>query len=173
MAHVKRKTLVSAMGGKAADQQAQEATQPAPSANMAVIFGYYGKFAQGDWEGLKRDSFHPDMTWNMPGHHPLAGAHKGVDAAIAFLRALYVAGVHVDNVHVGELDDGVTVCEKHLGHANVDGEEFSFPTCTTYEIRDGRIFNVQVHTGDPQAAERFMWLRFPLKPVPERLEGNF
>jgi ketosteroid isomerase-like protein len=159
------------MGGKSEEQT--QAAAPAPSANMQIIFGYYGKFAQADWEGLKRESFHPDMTWNMPGHHPLAGSHKGVDAAISFLKALYKSGIHVDNVHVGELDDGVTVCEKHLGHGNVNGEEFVFPTCTTYEIRDGRIFNVQVHTGDPQAAERYMWLAFNLKPVPERLEGDF
>ncbi len=145
----------------------------APSANMQIIFGYYDKFAKGDWEGLKRESFHPDMTWNMPGHHPMAGAHKGADAAIAFLKALYMAGVRVEDVRVGELSDGVTVAEKHLGHGEVNGVKYDFPTCTTYEIRDGRIYNVQVHTGDPQAAESFMWAAYKLKPVPERLEGNF
>ena len=143
------------------------------SANMQIIVGYYGRFAQGDWAGLKEVSFHPDMTWVMPGHHPMAGAHKGVDAAIAFLKALYTAGVRVEDVHVGELDDGVTVVEKHMGHAEVDGVKYNFPTCTSYEIRDGRIYHVQVHTGDPQAAESFMWAAYKLKPVPERLEGDF
>jgi len=155
------------MGTKAEAQEQKEEAQ-APSANMQVIFGYYGKFGKGDWEGLKRDDFHPQVTWNMPGHHPLSGTHSGPDEVVAFLQLLYKAGIHVDNVHVGELDDG-TVAEKHLGHAEYNGEEFLFPTCTTYEMRDGRIFHVQVHNGAPQASERFMWLAFPLKPVPGRL----
>jgi len=169
MPSVKRKPLHHAMSGKAEAQEQAEA--PAPSANMQVIFRYYGKFGAADWEGLKREDFHPQVTWNMPGHHPLSGTHSGPDEVVAFLQLLYKAGIHVDNVHVGELDDGVTVVEKHLGHASYQGEDFLFPTATTYEMRDGRIFHVPVHNGDPQAAERFMWLAFPLKPVPDRLQG--
>lgn len=140
--------------------------------NMQVILRYYEYFAQANWEGLKNECFHPDMTWRMPGHHTLSGAHQGVDAAVAFLRALYTAGVRVDNVHIGELDDGATIVEKHLGHAELNGEAFTFPTCTSYEMKDGRIWNVQVHTADQHNVDRYFWGRFPLKPVPERLANS-
>jgi hypothetical protein len=44
-----------------------------------------------------------------------------------------------------------------------------FPTCTTYNIRNGRIYNVQVHTGDQHSVDRYMWAQFKLKRIPSRL----
>ncbi len=52
-----RKPLHHAMGGKA-EAQEQATAAPAPSANMQVIFRYYGKFGAADWAGLKREDFH-------------------------------------------------------------------------------------------------------------------
>jgi len=132
----------------------------------------YDLFSKGDMETIKRELFHPDMTWNMPGHHPLSGKMEGVDAVIAFFTALFQAGIRVDNVHFGELDDG-TVVEKHMGHGTVDGQEYLFPTCTTYGIKDGKIYEVQVHTADQHSVDRYMWAKFKLKGIPARLEGNY
>jgi len=130
---------------------------------------YYGYFAQANWEGLKRDCFTPDIVWNMPGHHPLSGRMAGADAVVAFLQALYGAGITVDNVHVGELDNG-TIVEKHTGHGEVNGEQYLFPTCTSYEFRDGKISAVQVHTADQHGVDRYMWAQFNLKGIPARLD---
>ena len=104
----------------------------------------------------------------MPGHHPLSGEIRGVDRVIAFFESLFKAGIVVDNTHFGILDNG-TVVEKHMGHGEVNGKKFLFPTCTTYGIRDGRIADVQVHTGDQHSVDRYMWAQFKLKKIPARL----
>jgi hypothetical protein len=140
-------------------------------ANTDLVFKMYDLFAKGDMEAIKRDLFHPNMTWSMPGHHPLSGKMEGVDAVIAFFGALFQAGITVDNAHFGELDDG-TVVEKHLGHGKVGSQEYLFPTCTTYGIKDGKIHTVQVHTADQHGVDRYMWAMFDLKGIPARLKGN-
>ncbi len=140
-------------------------------ANTDLVFKMYDYFAKGDMAAIKRDLFHPNMTWSMPGHHPLSGKMEGVDAVIAFFGALFQAGIVVDNAHFGELDDG-TVVEKHMGHGKVGDQEFLFPTCTTYGIKDGKIHTVQVHTADQHGVDTYMWAMFELKGIPARLKGN-
>lgn len=128
----------------------------------------YEHFNKGDMEPIRRDIFAPDITWTMPGHHPLSARMEGVDSVIAFFGALFKAGIRVDNVHFGELDDG-TVIEKHMGHGKIGDEEFLFPTCTSYGIRNGKIAEVQVHTGDQHRVDRYFWSVYRLKPIPDRL----
>jgi uncharacterized protein len=136
--------------------------------NTQLVFKMYDYFGKGDMESIKREVFHPDISWTMPGHHPLSARMEGADAVVAFFGALFKAGIVVDNVHFGVLDDG-TVIEKHMGHGKIGGEEFNFPTCTSYGIKDGKIFDVHVHTGDQHNVDRYFWTVFRLKNVPARL----
>lgn len=140
-------------------------------ANTDLILKMYECFGKGDMETIRTQLFHPQMSWTMPGHHPLSGRMQGVDAVIAFFGALFKAGISVENVHFGELDDG-TVVEKHIGHGKIGSEEFTFPTCTTYGIKDGRIHEVRVHTGDQHTVDRYMWTVFNLKDIPARLSDK-
>lgn len=136
---------------------------------MENVLKYYGLFAEGDFETMERECFDPNVTWTMPGHHPLSGKLEGSAAAIAFLKKLRTAGISVTDVHIGTLDDG-TVIEKHLGHGELNGEQFLFPTATSYALSpEGKILAVQVHTGDQHNVDRYFWGRFPLKGVPQRL----
>ncbi len=139
-------------------------------ANTDLVAKMYELFAKGDMEGIKRDVFHPNMSWTMPGHHPLSGRMEGVDAVISFFGALFQAGIIVEDAHFGELDDG-TVIEKHMGHADFEGKTYYFPTCTSYKMKDGKIFEVQVHNGDYPTVENYMCAVFKLKPIPARLAG--
>ena len=66
------------------------------------------------------------------------------------------------------LDDG-TVIERHMGHGELNGEEIPLPTCTSYEIVDGKIHSVQVHSAVQHDVDRLMWGRVPLKDIPARL----
>ena len=137
-------------------------------ANKDVIFKYYGYFAEGKWDAMEKECFHKDITWTMPGHHPMSGKVHGAAGCVNFLKELSKAGITVDNVHIGELDNGWIV-EKHLGHGEAEGQKYEFPTCTTYEFKDEKIFGVQVHNGDPIAADKFFWGKFTLKDIPARL----
>ncbi|MCX6081300.1 MAG: nuclear transport factor 2 family protein [Chloroflexi bacterium] len=136
--------------------------------NTQLVFKMYDYFGKGDMESIKREIFHPNMSWTMPGHHPLSARIEGVDEVIAFFGALFKAGIQVDNVHFGVLDDG-TVIEKHMGHGKIGNEEFNFPTCTSYGMKDGKIFDVHVHTGDQHNVDRYFWSVFKLKDIPARL----
>jgi len=136
--------------------------------NTQLVFRMYDLFGKGDMETIKREVFHPNISWTMPGYHPLSGRMEGVDSVIAFFGALFKAGITVDNAHFGTLDDG-TVIEKHTGHGKVDGVEYIFPTCTSYGIKDGKIFDVHVHTADQHGVETYMWKVFQLKGIPARL----
>jgi ketosteroid isomerase-like protein len=136
--------------------------------NTQLVFKMYEYFNKGDMESIKREIFHPDVSWTMPGHHPLSARMEGADAVIAFFGALFKAGIVVDHVHFGTLDDG-TVIEKHMGHGKIGGEQFDFPTCTSYGVKDGKIFDVHVHTGDQHNVDRYFWTVFKLKGIPARL----
>ena len=136
---------------------------------MAVVNRMYECFAKGDMETLKTEVFAADITWDLPGHHPLSGVKRGPDEVIAFFGALMATGVNVDNITFGTMgDDGVI--ERHTGHGKFsDGEEIIFPTCSYYRIQDGRIAAVQVYTGDQHGVDRYFWAMNALKPIPDRL----
>ncbi len=136
--------------------------------NTDIVLKMYEYFNAGDLDRVRNELFAEDITWRMPGHHPLSGQHAGADQVMAFFGALSKAGIRVDNVHFGELENG-TVMERHLGHASIGTDEFVFPTATAYEIEDGRITAVQVHTADQHNVDRYMWTVFGLKPITERL----
>lgn len=137
-------------------------------ANTDVILKMYEYFNAGDLDRVRAELFAEDITWRMPGHHPLSGEHKGADEVMAFFRALSKAGIQVDNVHFGELENG-TVIERHIGHASIGDDSYLFPTATAYDIEDGRLKRVQVHTADQHNVDRYMWTVFGLKPITERL----
>lgn len=139
------------------------------SDNTELVFKMYQYFNEGRLDAVREELFAPDIVWRMPGHHPLSGEMRGVDEVMAFLGNLFQAGISVDGAHFGVLDDG-TVCEKHLGHGELNGEKFLFPTSTTYEVRDGRLANVQVHTAVQHEVDRYFWGRFSLGPVAGRVE---
>ena len=103
------------------------------------------------------------------GVRALADTATRAGARDAFLEALRGAGVWVEDIHIGELDDG-TIVEKHMGHAKYDdGRVVDFPTCTTYGFKDGKIYDVRVHTGGQHVVDAYFWWKFPLKPIPARL----
>lgn len=139
-------------------------------ANTDLVFQMYACFAKGDMETIRNEIFHPEITWRMPGHHPLSGEMHGADEVLAFFGDLFQAGIMVDNAHFGELDNGVVI-EKHLGHGKIGDEEFLFPTATSYEVKDGKLYHVQVHTGDQHTVDRYMWSMFKLRDIAHRLES--
>ena len=62
-------------------------------ANTDLVLKMYDYFGKGDMASIKRELFHPSITWTMPGHHPLSAKMEGADAVIAFFGALFKAGI--------------------------------------------------------------------------------
>jgi uncharacterized protein len=138
--------------------------------NVDIILTMYRYFESGDVERIRTELMDPKIVWRIPGHHPLAGDHQGPDQVIGFLGRMAQTGIQFTDLHFGELDDG-TVVEKHLGIAKLQGEQVELPAAVTYGIRDGRIADVRVHSGDQHALDRFIWASVALKPVTERLSA--
>jgi uncharacterized protein len=135
---------------------------------MAVVDRMYQCFAAGDMATLKSEVFAGNITWALPGHHPLSGVKRGADEVIAFFAELMRTGINVDNISFGTIGDD-RVVENHTGHGTVDGVAYIFPTCSVYTIRDGKIQNVQVYTADQHGVDRYFWAAYQLKPIPERM----
>ena len=53
---------------------------------MAVVGKMYECFGKGDMATLKTDVFAPDITWALPGHHPLSGVKNGPGRGHRVLR---------------------------------------------------------------------------------------
>ena len=69
--------------------------------NTQLVFRMYECFGKGDMDTIRTELFHPEITWRMPGHHPLSATMRGVDEVLAFFQALFTAGIVVDNAHFG------------------------------------------------------------------------
>ena len=136
--------------------------------NVDIILTMYRYFESGDVARISTELMHPDIVWRVPGHHPLAGAHTGPEQVLGFLGRMAGTGIQFTDLHFGQLDDG-TVVEKHLGIAKLGEEVVELPAAVTYGIRDGRIADVRVNSGDQHALDRFVWSAVTLLPVTERL----
>jgi ketosteroid isomerase-like protein len=136
--------------------------------NVNAILRMYELFGGGRLDLIASELMDPEIVWRVPGHHPLAGTHRGPAEVMAFLARIATSGVVFTDSHFGELDDG-TVVERHLGRATLDGVDIELPTVTTYEIAGGRLRDVQVHPANQHDLDRYMWAVAALKPVGERL----
>ena len=144
------------------------ATQEVAAGPMAVVDRMYQCFGTGDMATLKNEVFASDIEWALPGHHPLSGVKRGADEVLAFFGALMAVGINVDNVSFGTIGDD-RVVETHSGHGTVEGQDYLFPTCSVYTIRDDKIAHVQVYTADQHGVDDFFWKANALKPLPDRL----
>ena len=139
--------------------------------SLAVVQKMYDCFNKSDMETIKKEVFAPDIVWNLPGRHPLAGTKYGADEVLAFFAQLNKSGVHVDLVGLDQFDeDGVV--EVHRGHTQgkeINGVKLDALNCTHYQVRDGRIKYVQVYISDQYAVDDFFCAVYKYKPIPGRL----
>jgi len=136
--------------------------------NLDIVKRMYDCFNVADLETIRKEIFHPDMVWNLPGHHPLGGTKNGPDEVLAFFHELNKANIQVTLVHIDSWGEE-TVVEVHRGQGKSGNAVLDALNCTHYHIRDGKIDRVQVYISDQYAVDTFFWSVFSLKPIPERL----
>jgi ketosteroid isomerase-like protein len=148
------------------------AQQTAAHPNVKVVEEMYNCFARGDMESLKREVFAQNLVWHLPGRHPLAGDKKSPDEVIAFFGQLIKSNITVDLVSIDGTD--TAVYEVHRGYTPKDrpGVGLDALNCTVYQIRDGKIAEVQVFLSDQHAADNFFNANYQLKPIPDRLASQ-
>lgn len=139
-----------------------------PHPNVAIVERMYECFNRGDMDSIRQEIFAPDLVWRLPGHHPLSGTKNGADEVIAFFGQLNKAGIQVDLINIDAWGED-TVVEVHRGHGQASGAVLDALNCTHYQIRDGKIANVQVYISDQHTVDQFFWAVYALKPIPDRL----
>lgn len=153
-------------------------------ANLALVQRMYDCFNRDDMDTIRREIFAPDLVWNLPGRHPLAGTKQGAEEVLAFFAELRRANIEVILNPQSDLATGIdsfgetTVVEVHRGRGttsvrDASGNEVQVTlnalNCTHYQIENGRIARVQVYMSNQYAADDFFSAVYQLAPIPARL----
>jgi ketosteroid isomerase-like protein len=156
----------------------------ARQANLALVQRMYECFNRDDLNTIRNEIFAPDLVWNLPGRHPLAGTKRGAEEVLAFFAQLRRANIQVTLDPQNDPATGIdsfgesTVVEVHRGSGtttvrDAGGNEtpvtLNALNCTHYRIRDGRIAQVQVYISDQYTVDNFFNAVYQLKPIPDRL----
>lgn len=124
--------------------------------DRALVLGVYRALATGDLEAA-RAALHPGIALHVPGTHPLAGVHVGVEAFVGFVlgsRRLTHDGEEIEVVDIleGEHHIGVycTVRATRAGRAPLEN-----PTIHLVRIRDGLVAEIWLHNFDDLSVNDF------------------
>jgi ketosteroid isomerase-like protein len=157
---------------------------PDTKSNLELVRRMYACFNKGDLDTIRNEIFAPDLVWNLPGRHPLAGTKNGAEEVLAFFAQLIKANIQVTLDPRTDPSTGIdsfgdhTVVEVHRGKGQVtvkdpSGNDVAVTlnalNCTHYHIKDARIANVQVYLSDQYAADDFFCAVYTLRPIPDRL----
>jgi ketosteroid isomerase-like protein len=144
------------------------------SPNRRLVEDFYAAYAANDVERMKRELLASDVTWAIPGHHPLSGVKRGAEEIAAYFAQLPKADFRAEPVVIAT--EGDYVIDVHRGWASYDDATLDMHWVLVYRIDDGRIAEVENYAADQHAADLFftrVWAE-DLKPIPERLrlEGS-
>ncbi|RZS32817.1 hypothetical protein EV193_111202 [Herbihabitans rhizosphaerae] len=158
-------SVAGAVGLGLAGQTPAGAAGRSEHPNVRLIRDYYAAYASGDLDALRR-FFAQDITWTIPGHHPLAGVKKGTDEVLAFFAELGKAGFRAETIFLAA--DGDWVVDVHRGWSTTPEGLDTF-WALAFRIRGRRIAEAINFPGDQHAADAFFWRSYPLAPLPDRL----
>jgi len=114
-----------------------------------------------------REVLADDITWTIPGHHPLSGTKRGVDEVLAFFDQLARANFKAEPLVV--VENGDYVVDHHRGWSDVAGG-LDLTWCLVFRFNAaGKIQDVVNFCADQHKADLFFWSVYQLKPIPARL----
>jgi len=138
-----------------------------PEENIKVVQDFFKAYGEGDLEGIAA-VMDDNVTWHIPGRHPLSGTKHGRDEVLAFFSELGVAGFKAEPIYFGA--DETHVVDIHRGWSNAEGKPNVDTTwALVYRIEGGKIVEATNLSADQDAANTFFWSQYQLAPVPERL----
>jgi uncharacterized protein len=142
--------------------------------NLRLVEAFYEAYAANDVERMKRELLASDVTWAIPGHHPLSGVKRGAEEIAAYFAQLPKANFQAEPLVIATQGD--YVIDVHRGWASYEDASLDMQWVLVYRIDDGRIAEVENYAADQHAADLFftrVWGE-DLKPIPERLrlEGS-
>lgn len=152
--------------GMVSSGQAQTGSPTTDHPNVAIIKRYYEAYGRGDLAAV-RQIFAPNIVWQIPGHHPLAGPKRGPDEVFAFFEQLAKANFKAEVLFLSGNDEYVV--DYHRGYGALGNAKLDINWCLVFKMQNGRIVEATNFAGDQHAADAFFWSAYPLKPIPDRL----
>lgn len=124
--------------------------------NAETVRRGYEAFNRGDMKTLT-ELFDERASWHTPGRSPIAGDHKGREAAFAQFgryggetKGTFKATL----LHVLKSDDG-RVVGIHRNTAERGGKHLDVGCCIVFEFKDGRVIDGREHFFDLHAWDEF------------------
>ncbi|MDQ3090475.1 MAG: nuclear transport factor 2 family protein [Actinomycetota bacterium] len=139
--------------------------------NVALVQAFYEAYAAGDVDRMKREVLSSDVTWAIPGHHPLSGVKRGAQEIAAYFAQLPKANFQAEPLVIAA--EGDYVIDVHRGWGSYQDATLDMHWVLVFRIEDGRIKEVENYAADQHAADLFftrVWGE-DLKPIPDRLCG--
>ena len=133
--------------------------------HLQAIENFFAAYAAKDVARV-REILAPDVTWFIPGHHPLAGTKRGVEEVLAFFDQIAKAGFQAQPLATAVVGD--YVIDHHRGWSEV-GPGLDILWALAFRFQNGRIQDVVNMSSDQHKADLFFWSVYHLKPIPERL----
>lgn len=153
------------LAGPARSQPSKNPHQDPAMNNLKKIQAFFAAYAAKDVAGVSA-VMAPDISWTIPGHHPLAGTKRGIDEVLAFFDQLGKANFKAEPLVV--VESGDYVVDHHRGWSDVAGG-LDLTWCLVFRFESGKIKEVVNFCADQHRADLFFWKVFPLKPIPGRL----
>ena len=143
-----------------------------PDPNIALVQRFFAAYAANDFTTMREQILAEDVTWRIPGHHPLAGVKRGATEIIAYFAQLPKAHFQADPIVIAA--EGNYVIDVHRGWARYEDAALDMSWVLVYRIENGRIADVQNFAADQHAADLFFWRVWgdELKPVPDRMASS-
>jgi len=123
--------------------------------NAAIVRDGFDRFVQGDVAGLV-GLFADDAVWHVPGANAMAGAYRGRDEIIAFLRrtAELTGGTYRVELLWVVADDEHTVAV-YRAQGERDGRMLDIEQALLVELRDGLWTDIRAQPLDQPAFDSF------------------
>lgn len=120
--------------------------------NLDLIHSFFIAYNQKDMEVLKV-ILHPEITWNIPGEHPLSGLKTGIKEVLEYFKEMEYYQFQAANLVIGVNDFFVVDC--HQNWTDFNGQRFEVMSCLLWKIVEGKIKEVYNFPGDQKAVNDF------------------
>jgi uncharacterized protein len=127
-----------------------------PSAQVAICL--YRALATGD---LAAAAAHldPDVALHVPGTHPLAGTHRGLEGVLAFVDGTRARTDDGEAIEVLDVLAGANTTAVHCRVTATRGDRrLDNSTIHLLRLRQGRVVEIHLHNFDGVAVDDF-WSR--------------
>lgn len=136
---------------------------------IKAISDFFEAYARYDLDGMKA-VLTDDITWTIPGHHPLSGTKHGVDEVLAFFDQLAKAGMKAETFFLEANEEYVV--DIHRGYSTKGESAVDATWALVWHFNtDGKVDRVVNLSSNQHQMDNYIWQNYTLAPLPTRLAG--